>query len=437
MSNPGPADPCLELAVLWGEVVLDVRSFLPEAGPARAGAGTPAALALREPGACLARFASGAAHLPRPPGAEGVLETPAGRRALPPGDEDPCELPADGSLTWRLHGAALRFRWVPRVHGLRTPFQERLDTAFLNVLLLAVFSAAALVATFHLRPAGLVRAEAELHRVPPRAVEFLVSHVKPRPPPPLRAELGPAEATPRGPRLKGTEGEAGARDQVRRPRRTAIRGRARPDQARLAGQGTFLLGSGAAPGLNDLIDGRRLGADLEDAIGDMRSPLPGPSGGQGGLALRGPGPGGGGQDDEIFIGRLPIGGDWLHDRPAGPSRTRKSTESAVHIAVGDLRVHGPLSMDAIRAVVHGHRDQVRYCYNQALLGHPDLRGKVTLRFVIDERGYVSHSAAVGNDTGDPGLAACVQGRVGTWRFPMPRGGGEVHVTYPFVFHRSK
>jgi hypothetical protein len=323
------------------------------------------------------------------------------------------------------------------VLGVRTPFQERLDTAFLNILLLAVFSAAALVATFHLRPAGQVRAEAELHRVPPRAVEFLVSHVKPRPPPPLRAELGPAEAAPGGPRLKGTEGEAGRPDQVRRPRRVSIRGRARPDQARLGGQGVPFLGSGEAPGLDELVARPSLGADLENAIGNLHSPLAGMSGGNGGHGLRGPGPGGGGQDDEILIGRLPIGGDWLHDRPAGPSRTRKPTESAVHITVGDLRVHGPLSMDAIRAVVHAHRDQVRYCYNQALLGHPDLGGKVTLRFVIDERGYVSHSAAVGNDTGDPGLAACVQGRVGTWRFPMPRGGGEVHVTYPFVFHRPK
>jgi hypothetical protein len=34
------------------------------------------------------------------------------------------------------------------------------------------------------------------------------------------------------------------------------------------------------------------------------------------------------------------------------------------------------------------------------------------------------------------LEACVAGRVHTWIFPKPKGGGMVVVTYPFIFKQS-
>jgi len=422
--------------VLWGDVPLEVRAFPSRRGEVRAEAGTPAAWALRQPGFRLARLSAGEAALDAPPGAEGELTTPAGVHAIAPDPEEPVTLPPDGSLTWRLGGIRLRLRWVHRTRGLHTPLLERLDTTFLNLLLLVVFSAAALVATFHLRPLTRAPAEVELHRVPPRAVEFLVHHARPAPPPILE-RIAPDQAAAAGPRARGPEGEAGTPDRVRRPQRLSIRGNHRPEEARLGGQGFPFLGVGAAPGLGDLIGRPSLGHDLENAIGDLRSTVPGPSGGEGGLGLRGPGHGGGGRDDLIQIGRLPTGGPYAVGLPARPGRSRRPVEGPIRIHVGDLRVHGPLSMDAIRAVVHSHHDQVRYCYNQALLGQPALSGKLLMHFAIDERGYVSEATTRGNGTGDASLAACVRAKVLTWRFPMPRGGGEVRVTYPFVFHRPR
>ena len=34
------------------------------------------------------------------------------------------------------------------------------------------------------------------------------------------------------------------------------------------------------------------------------------------------------------------------------------------------------------------------------------------------------------------LETCVAGRVRTWVFPKPKGGGVVVVTYPFIFQQA-
>jgi hypothetical protein len=38
--------------------------------------------------------------------------------------------------------------------------------------------------------------------------------------------------------------------------------------------------------------------------------------------------------------------------------------------------------------------------------------------------------------GNAELESCVAGRVRTWQFPKPKGGGVVIVTYPFIFAQS-
>ena len=34
---------------------------------------------------------------------------------------------------------------------------------------------------------------------------------------------------------------------------------------------------------------------------------------------------------------------------------------------------------------------------------------------------------------DRTVESCVASKIRTWRFPIPKGGGEVFVTYPFIF----
>lgn len=52
---------------------------------------------------------------------------------------------------------------------------------------------------------------------------------------------------------------------------------------------------------------------------------------------------------------------------------------------------------------------------------------------VGEAGGVRDARVTTNTSGDPALQRCLVSRVRTWQFPKPRGGGEVVVTYPFLF----
>jgi hypothetical protein len=101
----------------------------------------------------------------------------------------------------------------------------------------------------------------------------------------------------------------------------------------------------------------------------------------------------------------------------------------------EMQVLGSLDRELVQKVITKNRGQTRYCYESQLVQHPNLRCKVAVKFVIAPSGAVSTAAVVGSTAGNPQLEACLVGRVKTWVFPMPRGGGIVIVTYPFDFTR--
>jgi Ca-activated chloride channel homolog len=94
-------------------------------------------------------------------------------------------------------------------------------------------------------------------------------------------------------------------------------------------------------------------------------------------------------------------------------------------------VQGSLDKDLIRRVVRSHINEVRYCYNQGLAKDPNLKGRVTIQFVIDPNGKIQ-SAVVKEDTIiDKAVGTCIAKQIMRWTFPKPMGG-IVTITYPFV-----
>ena len=98
-----------------------------------------------------------------------------------------------------------------------------------------------------------------------------------------------------------------------------------------------------------------------------------------------------------------------------------------------VMVMGSLDKELVRRVVHANRGQVRYCYESLLYKFPSLSGAVTVKFVIAATGKVAAAAIAQSTVGNAQLEACLAGRVRTWTFPKPRGGGVVVVNYPFKF----
>ncbi|MEM7157159.1 MAG: AgmX/PglI C-terminal domain-containing protein [Myxococcota bacterium] len=96
------------------------------------------------------------------------------------------------------------------------------------------------------------------------------------------------------------------------------------------------------------------------------------------------------------------------------------------------KVVGSLDKDIIRRIVRAHINEVRSCYNKGLTKDPTLEGRVAINFVITSAGKVGSSVVEADSMGDPQVAKCIAKAVKRWKFPKPRGGGNVIVTYPFV-----
>ena len=90
-----------------------------------------------------------------------------------------------------------------------------------------------------------------------------------------------------------------------------------------------------------------------------------------------------------------------------------------------------LDADSIRFVVKSHLTQVHACYERAFK-ESSPGGRVEIGFAITADGAAARVHTESNTTGSDPLAACLESRVKSWRFPRPVGG-DYELIYPFVF----
>jgi hypothetical protein len=96
-------------------------------------------------------------------------------------------------------------------------------------------------------------------------------------------------------------------------------------------------------------------------------------------------------------------------------------------------VEGGLDREVIAAVIRDHLGQVRYCYERQLAASPDLYGKLKVRFTIDANGEVDSQSVSQTTLKNSLIEDCILRRIATWKFPKPKGGTKVIVSYPFLF----
>ena len=77
---------------------------------------------------------------------------------------------------------------------------------------------------------------------------------------------------------------------------------------------------------------------------------------------------------------------------------------------------------------------LRYAYNKKLRENPDLKGKITIKFAIDEFGKVIFCQVMNSTMGDPDLETQISDKIKRWVFEkIDKPGDVTEVTYPFVF----
>lgn len=108
-------------------------------------------------------------------------------------------------------------------------------------------------------------------------------------------------------------------------------------------------------------------------------------------------------------------------------------KSLVSLDTGGSEVEQGLTKDEVGEVIHRHMSEVRYCYESAMLRTPDIEGKLIMNFTIGGAGKVKTASIKQSTLPDPRLDDCILRRLMTWKFPQPKGGIDVAVSYPFIF----
>lgn len=105
----------------------------------------------------------------------------------------------------------------------------------------------------------------------------------------------------------------------------------------------------------------------------------------------------------------------------------------VGIIEEETEVGGGLDKDIIAEIIKSELGQIRYCYERQLSAHPDLYGKILVKFTIDLNGTVAEQRVGSSTLKNADVEGCILRRVARWKFPQPKGGTSVLVTYPFLF----
>jgi TonB family protein len=154
-------------------------------------------------------------------------------------------------------------------------------------------------------------------------------------------------------------------------------------------------------------------------------------GGFGGLRPGGGHPGAGG--DGLAPGGTPGYGE---DNEFGilPISTRGAVSAEVkRPKKPPTRVIGGLTQQVVGEYIGRYWSQFKYCYEKGLASDPNLYGKITVTFGINAVGRVHDASVMQTSLQDNNVEQCLLRVVRRIRFPKPKGGGEVVVTYPFLF----
>jgi outer membrane biosynthesis protein TonB len=336
--------------------------------------------------------------------------------ALPDGDGWAVTLGARDAVRLELGSIAVEALPVPVPSAVQGDLLEAIDLRMLNILAaVVVLAGTAIVAA--------VTRESEGYRDDDRAgptrmlARFVASVAEPK-------ASAPSKAAPE----KKPAREGAAPPQKVAERTPASKGRDPKEVAQKLGQfiNTVLKGDGSPDPLGQPIRGIAKAGVAANGIT--------------GFSLKGDGNGGGPGET------LRIGGIERPGRGHGPADAEgegtlcKAGSDCKHKPAPEL---GPpevsvvgMDKELIRQVIHAHKSEVRYCYELELTRNPKLEGKTAVRFLISHTGAVTVSNVVESTVRSSQLESCVAGRVRTWQFPRPPGGGTVVVTYPFVFRAN-
>ncbi|NLE02975.1 MAG: AgmX/PglI C-terminal domain-containing protein [Fibrobacter sp.] len=224
-------------------------------------------------------------------------------------------------------------------------------------------------------------------------------------------------------------------------------------------RGTGNSGGGGDPkeritkkGILGIINGRMNGKSVADAeifskggfTTDIDAILQGVGGlknmGNGGVGRKGAaGMGFGTGYNSGFGSGTSIGVDDIFSKASSYEISLKTPQRAISanldidIGKGSALIGGRNKSSVMRVVMQ-NINALRYAYNKRLRERPGLKGKVTVKFAIDEFGKVLYCQVVESSINDQELESVITDKVGKWVFDkIDKPGDITEVVYPFMF----
>lgn len=194
------------------------------------------------------------------------------------------------------------------------------------------------------------------------------------------------------------------------------------------------MGGGGAEGDGSVFGSTNL-SSLDQELDGIPASGMGDNRGFGGMGTRTGKPGGPGHN--LGLGEL----GWLGRKgPLGPGydnvaivRTGKKPIKVERDKDGTKLYGDGLSKSLVGEYLARYWSQFKWCYSRELDKDPNLYGKVTVTFTISNDGRVNEASVLNSSMNDMNVESCVLRTIRRIRFPKPDGGGEVIVTYPFLF----
>jgi hypothetical protein len=306
---------------------------------------------------------------------------------------------------------------------------ESLDYPFLGILSFMVFlgiCAGVMILTMPPRP------EHELNEIPDRFVELLLE----QPEIEKHKEKSKPSGNPdagEGAKAKREEGKVGKKDaKMDKAKGNKVEMNKRQIDKEIAENAGVLGAMRDGAELDGVFGSSGLNSDITGGIGGLIG-AKGVQIGSGGLGSRGSGLGGGGTAEGLGGLGTKGRGSGASGYGSGGGNFGAKGEGGIGKIGGDPIILGALDKSLIDAVIKRNMNQIRYCYQRELTKNPNLGGKIVVKFVIAKDGTVSSATTKASTMGSPAVENCINGRFMRFKFPEPKGGGIVIVSYPFIF----
>ncbi|HTA89871.1 MAG TPA: AgmX/PglI C-terminal domain-containing protein [Polyangiaceae bacterium] len=126
---------------------------------------------------------------------------------------------------------------------------------------------------------------------------------------------------------------------------------------------------------------------------------------------------------------------WAGENAAKNGDAKPTAAADAPAPSGDAKAPETRTMDVIRKLVMDNRKAARKCYEDARKDLKDLKGDVTIHFVLDPEGNVK-SAELNQERStlkSPAVVDCVIGVIKGIKFPKSSRAMETSTNYPFNF----